>query len=398
MNPETTKTMKTPLSLAARALALSTILYQPSTALAQGSLTPPGAPAPTMKTLDQIEARTPISAAPYTITNPGSYYLTHSLTVSTGDGIDINTNDVTLDLNGFTIRSTAASATGTGILLSGSSSDITVLNGHIRGGGTNNSSGVFSGGGFTYGIKTSGAVPENVLVSRISVSGCRYDGISLSGQNSTVVESCTVRTVGGYGIMASTIKSCVAVDCGTSGIYGDQVSDSRGESTSSYGLYASATALNCYGSSSGSGTGLSAETAQNCHGYCKDGTGLSAETAQNCHGSSSSSHGLYATTALNCYGSTSGNSFGLNASTAQNCYGQCSGNGYGLYADYTAQNCYGYSAANGTGLSATTAQNCYGYSPSSSTGLNAVLANGCLGSSGTGTKLTFTHNVNSFEY
>ena len=256
--------MKTPLPLAALALALSTILYQPSTALAQGSLTPPGAPAPTMKTLDQIEARTPITntASLVTISQPGSYYLTANLTVSTGDGIDINTNDVTLDLNGFTIKSTAASATGTGILLSGSSSDITIGNGHIRGGGTNNSSGVFSGGGFTYGIKTSGAVPENVLVSRISVSGCRYDGISLSGQNSTVVEACKVRTVGGYGIMASTIKSCVAVDCGSSGIYGDQVSDCRGESTSSYGLYASATALNCYGYSSG-GTGLNAETAQN---------------------------------------------------------------------------------------------------------------------------------------
>jgi hypothetical protein len=42
--------------------------------LAQGSLTPPpGAPAPTMKTLDQIEARTPISSAPFTISAPGSY-------------------------------------------------------------------------------------------------------------------------------------------------------------------------------------------------------------------------------------------------------------------------------------------------------------------------------------
>ncbi len=50
------------------------------TAIAQGPLTPPGAPAPTMKTLDQVEVRTPITNLPYTITQPGSYYLIANLT------------------------------------------------------------------------------------------------------------------------------------------------------------------------------------------------------------------------------------------------------------------------------------------------------------------------------
>ena len=51
------------LHIAALAL-LSSFILHPSSLLAQGSLTPPGAPAPTMKTLDQIEARTPITNRP----------------------------------------------------------------------------------------------------------------------------------------------------------------------------------------------------------------------------------------------------------------------------------------------------------------------------------------------
>jgi hypothetical protein len=288
-----------------------------------------------MKTLDQIEARTAITntASLVTISQPGSYYLTHNLTVSTGDGIDINTNDVTLDLNGFTISSTAASATGTGILLNNGWSDITIGNGHIRGVGTNNGSGVFSGGGFAYGIKTSGAVPENVLVSRISVFGCRFDGLSLSGQNSTVVEACTVRTVGGYGILASTIKSCSAFDCGNTAIAGDEVSDCRGQS-------------------SGVGDGVDGTTAQNCCGTSTSGSGVSATTAQNCRGTSTSADGI-------------------DSITVQNCYGVSSGSGDGLYAASTASGSFGYSI-NGVGL-------------------RAFIANSC-----SGTSLSVTHNLNSY--
>src|ERR1039458_10105715 len=56
---QTMKTVKTKLFLLA---LLSAFSLQPLVLRAQGSLAPPGAPAPTMKTLDQIEARTPVDA------------------------------------------------------------------------------------------------------------------------------------------------------------------------------------------------------------------------------------------------------------------------------------------------------------------------------------------------
>jgi len=299
--------MKTPLELLVSGLtllALATLNSQLSTAFAQGSLTPPGAPVPTMKTLDQIEPRTPISSAPFTISAPGSYYLTTNLTAAGGNAITIATNGVTLDLNGFTIASTAASATGTGILLNSGLSDLTIFNGHIRGGVTNNGSGVYSGSGFGSGISYSSSQAANERVTGVSVNGCLTNGIYLGANNPTVVESCTVMTVGSLGIVASTIKSSVAVDCGSDAIYGFQVSDSRGQST-------------------GSGRGLYAITALNCYGYSVAGTGLYANrTAQNCYGYSISANGLNAgDIAIGCSGYNAFGGTGLSAYIANSCRG-----------------------------------------------------------------------------
>jgi hypothetical protein len=352
------KTTSIKLSLATT-LLLSTLNFQPST-FAQGSLTPPGAPAPTMKTLAQIEPRTPISSAPFYITAPGAYYLSTNLTVSGVDAISIAANGVTLDLNGFTIASTDPGTTGNGILIYGGVRNLAILNGFIQGGVTNNGSGGYSGSGFGSGIV--GYSPQNARVSGVSVSGCLYYGIFLSAGDSTVVDSCTVRTVGNYGIVSSTIKASVAKDCGGTAIFGDQVADCRGESAGSgTGLHAT-TALNCYGYSY-SGIGLEATTAQNCQGSSSSGTGLYAETAENCKGSSTSDIGLNATMAQNCQGSSS-DYIGLHATAVQNCYGYTSGDGFGLYAT-VAIGCYGYTSS-GTGLQAYIANSCFGFSSSSS--------------------------------
>src|SRR6516225_8066207 len=201
---------KLPPQIAA-VLLLSFIILHPSGLNAQGMLSPPGAPAPTMKTLSQVEPRTPIASAPFTISAPGSYYLTTNVTVSSGNAITINANNVTLDLNGFAISSTESPAsTSSGILLNGVM-NITIVNGLITSGVTNNGSGTYSGNGFGSGVYFSGPNPVNTRVSGISVLGCRYNGIYLTF-NDTHVESCAVRTVGSYGITAGSVFDSMAQD------------------------------------------------------------------------------------------------------------------------------------------------------------------------------------------
>jgi hypothetical protein len=320
--------------LVAAIALLLTCNLQPPALLAQGSLTPPGPPALTMKTLQQVEPRVPISSAPFTISQPGSYYLTTNLTVSGGNAITIATNGVTLDLNGFTISSTANPASGTAVLIGSGLRNIAIQNGHIQGGVTNNG-GVFSGPGFGYGIYYTVFAPQNVRVSGVSVSGCLYNGINVGFGASTTVENCEVRTVGSWGIVANTIRGCVALDCGSTAIYGQQVSDSRGQSV-------------------GGGYGLSA-----------------------------------ATTAQNCYGS-SGNSFGLYANTAQNCCG-VSSSGTGLYAGRTAIGCYGESSGGPSGLYAQNAAFCTGFRPGGRA-IEATIANGCWAGAGTNL-ITYKYNT-----
>ncbi len=101
-----------------------------------GPLDPPGAPSAT-GTLPQVEPRSPIPPVgwngtfPIVISQPGSYHLTRSLTgVASTDGIQVNADYVSLDLNGFTLA--GFNKTGSGIAVVGTHSGIRISNGVVR--------------------------------------------------------------------------------------------------------------------------------------------------------------------------------------------------------------------------------------------------------------------------
>jgi parallel beta-helix repeat protein len=172
---------------------------QVSILLAQGSLTPPGAPAPTMKSLDQIEPRTPISALPFAITNSGSYYLTTNL-VTAGSGITISASGVTLDLMGFEL----AGGNTNGINVSGAVNNLAIRNGTVRG-WTNS------------GIHAVTAV--GIVLQDLRVSGNSY-GINAGA--SATVSGCAAygnRFAGIWVGDGSTVSGCTASASGVSGMF-----------------------------------------------------------------------------------------------------------------------------------------------------------------------------------
>ncbi len=282
-------------------------------AMAQGSLTPPGVPATMMKTLDQVEARIPlvdgspgVSIGVYgtiTISQPGSYYLTENLTVPTGNGITINASDVSLDLNGFTIRSTNAATGYKGIEINGS--QVSVFNGHIKSGITY-ADDEYSGSGFNDGIYAIGSSCVNIFIRDITVSGVNSFGILIVKSNS-VVESSLVIVAKNGGIQAEKVIGCRATTCGANAIEGEIVDTCIGKSTGFHGISATLV-VNSYGYTIGASsihTGIVADLIQNSYGYSRNGKGIFATgTVVNSYGKTgviaSSPPGIKAEVAVGC--------------------------------------------------------------------------------------------------
>lgn len=214
------------------------LILAAANSFAQGALTPPGSPAPTMKTLQQIEPRTPIESLPYTISAPGSYYLTGDLTgVAGANGILVSASDVSIDLMGFTLRGVAGSFSG--IAVSSNRSNLAVHNGVIRDWGQKGVNAVlasnaifsrlhlFNNGFQGIDVGPSSAVLECVaennqdegfrtIFAGVTFMGCTAYGNGLTGLwagSAGIVRNCVAHSNGGDGILAlssSLVENCTA--------------------------------------------------------------------------------------------------------------------------------------------------------------------------------------------
>lgn len=164
---------------------------------AQGPLTPPGGPAPMMRSLDQIEPRIPITSLPYTINESGSYIVTGPL-ASTNHGIIVQAHNVTVDLMGFTI--TGSSSTNFHGILAQGGEGLPLRNVHIRNGGVRE---------FGHGVQLAnvdGASIRYLTAMQNAGYGLYVTGLPSPDSMSQyiTVESCTIMDNQNRGIVVST--------------------------------------------------------------------------------------------------------------------------------------------------------------------------------------------------
>lgn len=188
--------------------------------LTAGNLNPslPPSAGGTMKTLDQVEPRIPICQAdmPLTISTSGSYYLTENIT-TTGFGITVSADNVTIDLCGFTL---AGPDTGTtyGISMN-NRENVEIRNGTVR--------------DFSYGIYEMSSTGNNHRIINVRVLSNRVSGILIYGQKCQV-RDCTVADNGAAA--SSTVSGIYVANGGT--VTGNTVSDNGYQATGTvYGIY-----------------------------------------------------------------------------------------------------------------------------------------------------------------
>ena len=168
----------------------------PGNTASAGSLTPPGPPSPTMKPLDQVEARTPISSLPFTISAAGSYYLTQNLNYTgSGNGITVNAGPTTIDLNGFTL---SGGAFGNGGITG--NQDYAVKNGFIS--------------SWNSGISSISGTQQ---LESVTVRSCRSTGAVVG--DATVTDSSFLFNTQ-YGIYVIGVASITGTRAGGNGVFG----------------------------------------------------------------------------------------------------------------------------------------------------------------------------------
>jgi hypothetical protein len=228
-----------------------------------------------MKTLDQLDAklekRTPLtsSGGQFNITSAGSYYLTKNIAFG-GNGIVITADDVTIDLNGFSLLG-PGTGTGSGVAVSGAHRNINIVNGTIRGFGAH---GISAAAATSMTVErvtvaNNGACPnagillgnKALVVDCVAIGNCNGivvgadsvvtkcnghtnngTGIISSGAGS-VIESCSASNNTVYGIAVTTdsrVNNCSADSNGSRGITagdGCSISNCVATSNGTYGIY-----------------------------------------------------------------------------------------------------------------------------------------------------------------
>ncbi len=169
------------------------------------------------------EPRIPISELPFQVTTPGSYYLTSELTDDGSGAIAVDTDNVTIDLMGFSLTGTGV---GDGILLNGRK-NVEIRNGTIR--------------LFENGIRDTTMVPNAVQGYRIfnvrAVDNVSQ-GIWLPFAD-VLVKDCTANNNGLSGILVgagSMVRNNVTNDNGQTGILADHGSTITGNIAHENGL------------------------------------------------------------------------------------------------------------------------------------------------------------------
>ncbi|MEL6330085.1 MAG: right-handed parallel beta-helix repeat-containing protein [Planctomycetota bacterium] len=182
------------------AILASLALSIASAASAQlGPINPPaGVVGDTGPDLSQIDGRTPLSAqntpgdfdSVFRISRPGSYYLTADLTVPAGDrGIEIAISEVSIDLNGYTIRGLNGSLEAIGVV--GSGDRVRVSGGTVRG---------TAGGMFL----RSDFVVEDMIIEAMQGDGVR-------GTFLGIVRSCRFDDIDGADAHGVSVNCCAEV-------------------------------------------------------------------------------------------------------------------------------------------------------------------------------------------
>ncbi len=184
---------------------------------------------------DQRTPLTQLGGGTLTIGNPGSYYLTGNVTVSSGNAVAITVDNVTLDLNGFTVGSTSNPASGNAVDIGGGRTNLAISNGNIRSGSTVSGTTFTAGPGFVGGINWNSGAPSNVRVNGVTVVGVRDYPLDVGSDGSSVVQACTVRVCTNYGISAGSVSDSSALQCGTFSIQAQTIANCVGSLTSGSG-------------------------------------------------------------------------------------------------------------------------------------------------------------------